>query len=188
MIAAREDWRTTNSEAQSMWSCGFTQTTNNVFESDDIGSNFNPRHGVHLHELKSSRFSQQPSHGITERVAEAIAESKSMLNLGDDWDGEGAIGIAGQTWLRATDFLKRNATILWEKYGTEIESPTISPLVDGSIDLHWSVAKKELLVNIPAHLNLRAKYYGDDKAGGHVVEGDLDTDAYNHWLLVWLSE
>jgi len=56
------------------------------------------------------------------------------------------------------------------------------------LTFNWNVGKRELLVNIPRERKSRAKYYGDDGSGHHVVEGDLDTSAANHWLLTWLSE
>ena len=111
-----------------------------------------------------------------------------MLELEQDWDGEGTCAIKRETWERATKFLRNNAAVLWEKHGIQIQSPSIVPVNDGSIDIHWKVDRKELLVNIPPDPDKRASYYGDNKQGGSVVEGDLDTNAHNHWLLVWLTE
>ena len=123
-----------------------------------------------------------------ENVEQVIESSRALLELKDDWDGEGASPISEETWVRAVRFLRSNASALWEKHAIRVESPSIVPLNDGSLDIHWRVARRELLVNIPPDPGKRATYYGDNREGGSVVEGDLDTDAQNHWLLVWLSE
>lgn len=123
-----------------------------------------------------------------EDVDKVIHASRAILELKKDWDGEGASPIAEETWKRTVTFLRRNVLILWEKHGIRIESPSIVPLNDGSLDIHWKVVRRELLVNIPPDPGKRATYYGDNRQGGNVVEGDLDINAYNHWLLVWLTE
>jgi hypothetical protein len=122
------------------------------------------------------------------QVSEAVQASRELLGLREGWDGEGAAAISEETWKRATEFLFRNAQLLWNENGVRIEAPRIVPVPDGTLDIHWKVAKRELLVNIPSKAGERAKYYGDDGTGHHVVEGDLDTAAANHWLLMWLSE
>src|SRR6266516_1433751 len=38
-------------------------------------------------------------------LEEAIEQSRRLLSLKDDWDGEGALGYNKVTWVRATDFL-----------------------------------------------------------------------------------
>jgi hypothetical protein len=122
------------------------------------------------------------------QVSEAVQASRELLGLGEGWNGEDAATISEETWKRATEFLTRNAQLLWSEHGVRVEAPRIVPVADGTLDIHWKVAKRELLVNIPTKSEERAKYYGDDGAGHHVVEGDLDTAAANHWLLMWLSE
>jgi hypothetical protein len=125
---------------------------------------------------------------VLRQVSGAVQSSRELLGLGEGWNGEEASAISEETWRRATEFLSRNAQFLWSEHGVRIEAPRIVPVPDGTLDIHWKVAERELLVNIPAKVGERAKYYGDDGAGHHVVEGDLDTAAANHWLLMWLSE
>jgi hypothetical protein len=122
------------------------------------------------------------------QVSAAVQASREFLEFGEGWDGEEALEISEDTWRRATAFLLRNAQSLWSEHGVRTEAPRIVPVPDGTLDIHWKVAKRELLVNIPSQAGERAKYYGDDGGGRHVVEGDLDTSAANHWLLMWLSE
>jgi hypothetical protein len=121
-------------------------------------------------------------------VEESIESSRGMLDLESDWDGEGASTIAKSTWERTVDFLRGTALNLWTKCGVRIGAPLLVPVPDGSIDIHWKLANRELLINVPADASKWATYYGDNRHGGNTVEGQLDTNAPNHWLLVWLTE
>jgi len=123
-----------------------------------------------------------------QELDDLIESSREILALQPGWDGEDASSVEESTWERATEFLRRNASILWTKYGRGIESPTLVPVADGSIDLHWNLASHELLINIPPGESQWADYYGDNRQGGSIVKGTLDTKAANHWLFVWLCE
>ena len=139
--------------------------------------------GKAIQELRGSRSPQ----GLQD-IDKIISSSRRLLDFKDNWDGEGAVRVQEQTWRRAVDFLRQNLTLLWEKHQIRAEPPSIVPVNDGSIDIHWKVEGRELLINIPPIPRKRATYYGDNKEGGNVVEGDFETDAQNHWLLVWLTE
>jgi hypothetical protein len=128
-----------------------------------------------------------PDHNL-EEIDHLIGSSRKMLELEEDWDGEGASPIAESTWQRAVDFLRGAASTLWSKYNLQMESPSIVPASDGSIDLHWKLSNRELLINIPPKQNEWADYYGDNKRGGNIVKGTLNTEAPNYWLFVWLTE
>ena len=121
-------------------------------------------------------------------IDELVESSRKILELEQDWDGEGASTIAESTWRRAIDFLRGSESSLWNKYGLRVESPSIVPASDGSIDLHWKLSNRELLINIPPSANEQATYYGDNRQGRNSVEGKLDTNGSNPWLFVWLSE
>jgi hypothetical protein len=121
-------------------------------------------------------------------IEESIEFSRAMLELEADWDGEGASAIAKSTWERAVGFLRETALNLWTNCGVRIGAPLLVPVPDGSIDIHWKLANRELLINVPADASKWATYYGDNRHGGNTVEGQLDTNAPNHWLLVWLTE
>jgi hypothetical protein len=119
-------------------------------------------------------------------LAAEINASRSMLELEDDWDGEGSPGYEEATWRRAVDFLVRNASRLNNEYGLALQSPRIRKGPRGSIDLHWHVTDRELLVNIPAKQGLPADYYGDDGAGGQQIKGTLDPEIQGYHLMLWL--
>ncbi len=118
-------------------------------------------------------------------LAKIIEESRSLLALADDWDGEGSPAYAKATWQRATNFLAENAASLYLLFGKWVEAPEISPGPYGSIDLHWQTPARELLVNVPAAASQPATYYGDDR-GQNRLKGTLDTAGRNEWLLMWL--
>jgi len=122
-----------------------------------------------------------------EALSLAIQESHSLLDLPNDWDGEGSPGYAESTWTRAVDFLLQNAERLWQDQGVEVSAPAILPGPDGSIDLHWNTKNHELLLNIPADPGGLAEYYGDT-VDGNAVSGKLTIAARNQWLLMWLAE
>jgi hypothetical protein len=69
-----------------------------------------------------------------------------------------------------------------------MEALTIVPVQDGSIDLHWKLPHRELLINISPTDDKWATYYGDNRLGWNTVEGKLDIQAPNQWLFVWLTE
>jgi hypothetical protein len=109
-----------------------------------------------------------------------------MLELEDDWDGEGSPGYEEATWQRAVDFLVGNASRLYDEYGVAIRSPRIRKGPRGSIDLHWRTPQRELLLNIPAESRVLADYYGDDGAGGQQTKGTLNLERQGFDLMLWL--
>ncbi len=123
-----------------------------------------------------------------QELDDLIESSREILALQRGWDGDDASPVEESTWERAVEFLRRNASALWTKYGRRIENPTLAPVADGSIDLHWKMSSHELLINIPTGESQWADYYGDNRQGGNIVKGTLDTKAANYWILVWLCE
>lgn len=120
-------------------------------------------------------------------IEEAIEESRSLLEIEDDWDGEGSAGYSEATWNRATEFLKNNARRLKDILDVWVDAPSISPGPNGSIDLHWKTESRELLINIPADSTQPAGYYGDDR-GVNRIKGTFDISGRNEWLLMWLTD
>ena len=126
-----------------------------------------------------------------EDIQGAIQEAQTILELQDDWDGEGSLGYAASTLKRASEFVLDNALELWRSQRLHAPAPVIGPGPDGSIDIHWQLATRTLLVNVPADANKPATFYGSDRIGRdkpacNVIEGYMDTSAQNQWLLMWL--
>lgn len=118
----------------------------------------------------------------------AIEESRTILELKENWDGNGGKPILESTLQRAVGFLQLNASNIWQKFGIQIAVPDIAPVPDGSVDLHWELEDYELLINIPDDYQKPATYGGDDLAGGNGVEGALDTSKAHDWLLPYISQ
>ena len=121
-------------------------------------------------------------------VADAIEQSRTLLDLDDDWDDEGTPDYAEETWNRAVGFLARTATRLWEQYGARPAIVEVLPGAHGSIGLDWRAPGRELLVTIPADPAREAPFYGDDGSGGRKIKGALDLSSPNPTLLAWLAE
>ena len=119
-------------------------------------------------------------------VDEAIEDSRRILELEDDWDGEGSSAYSVITWQRAVDFVSRYAERLREMLGIVMDAPEIMPGPNGSIDVDWETEAYELLVNIPSDATQHASFYGDDY-GSMVIKGTFNPDAFNRGLLLWLA-
>ncbi len=113
-----------------------------------------------------------------------IAESRTLLQLKQDWDGAGSESIREETWQRAVEFLRRQAELIRQRLEIEIDAPDILPGPDASIDLHWDREDFELLVNIPADPKQMAGFYGDDR-GVIRQKGTFDPSRLNDALLAW---
>lgn len=120
-------------------------------------------------------------------ILREIERSRNILQLGEDWDGEGSPGYEADTWKRATTFLREAALALWVVHHIRLDTPSISPGPDGSIDIHWKSGERELLINIPANNTEPGTFYGDNKVG-QIVKGALDISSDNLWLLMWLMQ
>lgn len=123
-----------------------------------------------------------------QRVNTVVAESRHMLELRENWDGEGATAISEATWQRAIDFVLRTSTELCDRFQVSPPVPDLAPVPDGSVDIDWRFDGHELVVNVPTDSSASAEYYGDDGNGGRSIKGRLDLNAQNHWLFVWLTE
>ena len=119
--------------------------------------------------------------------AAPIVASRAMLDLEDDWDGEGSPAYAEATWQRAVTFLLSNALALYDDYGVATPVPKIGKGPYGSVDLHWRFPGRHLLMNIPVGVDEPGDFYGDDGTGGQQVQGGFDPDEEYPWLMMWLA-
>jgi len=117
-----------------------------------------------------------------------IEDAKAkILNLKENWDGEGGKRYNEETLDRAAEFIKKLSFYLWRKTQKLISSPNIFPGPDGSIDIHWKNAKFDLLVNIPENPNETATFSSDDYEK-NTVKGTFDHKKINPVLFYWLIE
>ncbi len=120
------------------------------------------------------------------KLEEAITESKSILLLEDDWDGEGGAKIEESTWLAATQFLTR----LDAQVQRGIPIPNIGPGPDGSIDVFWQKANLSLLLNVEKIG--RATFHGSKcrnngertvQVNGVILDLTIDHSGLFFWLM-----
>lgn len=121
------------------------------------------------------------------RIGQAIEASRTILDLVDDWDGEGSERYAEATWERAVDFLEKSAERLWDMHGLVLDPPKILAGPEGSIDLHWNHPAYEMLINFPSDESSPAAFYADDR-GDLTIKGKMNPSGQNPALLVWFAE
>ena len=123
-----------------------------------------------------------------------IASSRKMLELPDDWDGEGSPGYAPETWARAVGLLLGSALRLYEDTGLVAPPPKIRKGPQGSIDLHWRLPGRTLLLNVPMEVDTPAEFFGHDGTRdqdgrfAHPVQGSFAVDDEQPWLLMWVMQ
>lgn len=133
-----------------------------------------------------SKTSQTKRGGYPFELETAIEESRKLLSLEKDWDGEGSPPVETETWERAIAFLRKHARFLVNCASHDVPIPEILPGPQGSIDIHWESNDLELLVNIPADPEKPAGFYGDDKVYRSVIKGSFDDRYINLGLIQWL--
>lgn len=117
----------------------------------------------------------------------AVQKSRSILDLRENWDGEGSPGYTEDTWRRATDLLVSGVRHMWEQYSELVPVPRILPGPDGSIDIHWEVGHRHLLLNIPAGADDRAAYYGQHRADpSKNIKGSFDPSQIELPMFFWV--
>ena len=126
--------------------------------------------------------------GALNSVAESVRASRSIIDLEDDWDGEGSPGYDEAVWERAGRFVLNNALQLWRESGRVIRPPDIFPGPDGSLDLLWESGEATLLVNVPPQPDMPVKWFGSLKDGTESTKGTMDASGRNLRLMTWLVE
>jgi hypothetical protein len=114
-----------------------------------------------------------------------IAKFHSLVDLPEDWDDNGAPAFSKSHWKRVSDFLLQVFDRIWQENRAPLLAPTISPVSDGSIDIHWKTADAELLINVPSEAT-EASFYGDN-LGKKKLKGSIELEEEDFHLLVWLN-
>ena len=123
-------------------------------------------------------------------VADAIENSKEVLNRPPDPSDDLSLRCSQEAWHRATKILIDHALSIWEKAKVVIRPPVIAAGPDGSVDLYWTAAPYGLLLNVPADPKQPATYYGDDATNpdSNRTSGKLDpTKPIDMGVLMWLA-
>jgi len=136
-------------------------------------------------ESRSQHSGEYRNLDISQDLNAEIERATRILELEDDWDGEGSSGYTEDTFNRAVEFLTEHSKGLWELCGSLLPVPRIGPGPDGSIDLHWKLPSHELLVNIPSDPNEVPTFYGDNY-GALKNRGTLEPKKFNAEIVPWL--
>ncbi len=122
--------------------------------------------------------------GILE-FAHVVHQSRVIMNLKYNWDGEQATGYDERTWARAARFALNHANLSLTLFGTSLPQPKIGPADAGSIDLFWAGDMGKLLINIPAEADEPITLYGQEARGGS-ISGVIPGEDLRADLAAWL--
>lgn len=114
--------------------------------------------------------------------------SQTILNYPNNWDGEGAETFKEETWERSVKLLKNILYNIWEAL-KNFSLPSILPVPDSSIDIHWDTNIFELLINIPSKSKELIHYSGEPN--GHPeneIEGRCIDELVELVLTNWLKK
>jgi hypothetical protein len=114
-----------------------------------------------------------------------VQKTRSLLDLPEDWDDNGAPRFSESHWKRISSFLVNAGTVILERRQAILAMPSVTPVPDGSIDLHWKTAEGELLINVPSE-NGVATFYGDN-FGKRKIKGTMELTEDDVPLFVWLK-
>jgi len=121
-----------------------------------------------------------------EQLESMIRESRSILQLKDDFDGMGSTHYTEEVWQRAARFVRLQWGEHFRVFGEPMPLPEIEPGPRGSIDIYWETPDFDLLVNIPSDPQKEAEFSGD-RNGKRKFDGTLDTSLPNRGLVSWLA-
>lgn len=122
---------------------------------------------------------------IPPQIEKAIKDSRFILKLSENWDGEGSPKYSEETWNGATQFIRKIVFQFKKETDKFIETPKLTPSHDGSIDVRWKSMELSLLINFPADLNSPASFFGSDR-NANTIKGTFNSHSQNLWLLKWL--
>ena len=118
----------------------------------------------------------------------AIERSRSMLDLPDDWDGDGSPGYAEATWQRAVQVVVESSSRYWRTSGQAPPAPSITPGPDVSIDVEWRPAGRKLVLNVPEEPAGVVTFYGKDQGSEQgFIRGEFHVSRTGEWLVGWLA-
>ncbi len=121
-------------------------------------------------------------------IRDAINESKSLLELKEDWDEDGAVAIDPIIYYKAVETLTEYSINVFNVYNVAIDSPYISAGRDGSINMEWNKPNATLLLTILNSPNFNLHYYGDDGNNNTVIKGIINEPSINEDLSHWMRK
>ncbi|MDQ3694597.1 MAG: hypothetical protein M3464_13370 [Chloroflexota bacterium] len=120
-------------------------------------------------------------------LADAVADSESLLAFEDGWDGAGSPGYAEPTWQRAILLLVEIASTLRDSHQLRLSAAEIMPGSYGNIDIETHTTNRMLMFSVPADQASPVRYYGHDEGRRNTTKGVLDLQSNPQWLSGWLA-
>lgn len=121
-------------------------------------------------------------------VIAAVEESRPLLELGEDWDGNGTPGFTEHTWRRAAGLLVCFASALAGEHGVIAKDMEILPGSNGGLDIDVRFDDRQLLFVVSADSRKEVRFYGDNGNGGRQIKATLDPAKAPEWLSTWMAE
>jgi hypothetical protein len=121
-------------------------------------------------------------------LEECIERSRKLLDLEDNWDGQGAMAYKAETWrraLRACNALRQRASEMRAPRAVYFNAIKPGPL--GSLDVEVELPRHRLFVNIPGSEREEWTYFGSHDA--HIYDcarGSEHEDPNFEGLAEWM--
>lgn len=137
-----------------------------------------------IENLDESNFFNSRQYSILED--EISSSREHIISLKENWDGEGSQAFNIDLWDFATEFLIKFFYKFNRLYSLNLEVPSILPVGDLSIDLHWKTEEMELTINFSEeYLNLPS-FYGKDYKNNE-IQGIIELDKLHTVIFPWLK-
>jgi hypothetical protein len=118
-------------------------------------------------------------------IFEAIEKSKYILELPENWDGEGAPSFDFDVWKKSVLFISKLSVKIFKNFGQIVKTPKIYHGPNGSLDIYWENESFNLLINIPK--TGVATFYGDNYQNNK-IEGSFEPANISLNILPFLIE
>jgi hypothetical protein len=117
-------------------------------------------------------------------ISSVIRAARALVDLGENWDGEGGRGYSLETWKRVKKFLVSHASVA----RSPLPVPAINPADQGSFDVFWRLSDRQLLVNFPEDEFAPITYYGQNQQGDNTISGRITAGKKRLDLVAWLTQ
>lgn len=122
-------------------------------------------------------------------IIEEIQHSEQILDLKNDWNGEGSPKISEDIYLSSINFLMNYSKFVLDKTGTIIKFPEINPGKNGNIHLSWRTENARMIINIrESDEGILAFYYGDLNNDKSPIKGNIPVNEFSDFLAYWMNK
>ena len=123
-----------------------------------------------------------------EQFNKVVNDSLHILDWDNGWDDGKAISIDKRIFFTSTDCISKYIENIFYEQGVVINSPTINPLVNGSLDFEWISEKVRFLINFRVQdESIIGYYYGDLYNNRLAIKGTIPTDKVYDHLMKWMQ-